>query len=229
MAYDVKGLEVPAELFKTQDGDCEQQLVVVSPVHCGRYWVYVHLLAKAEGVALERDHGGVDLGAEAGVARKALDGVGQAAGQEIAVGRVDFSVFQLGYYSGVELRLQVGLDKHPACLQANFASALKELLLPLEHPQAHIRRAEAPGNADEVFALCGAAALGRQQGGLPHRAHAYDKSVLRRRQVQFHLVQAMFLCGRGNAFPKFLNLREIQFGGNAKIDAQAARMGHLCV
>ena len=127
------------------------------------------------------------------------------------MGRVDFSIFQLGHSARIQFRLQVGLDKHLVCLQAHFAAALKELLFPLQHPQAHIRSAQAPGNAYQVLALCGAAALGSKQGGLPYCAYAYYKSVLRRRQVQFYQTEAILLCGCGNAFPKILNLREIQF------------------
>lgn len=68
MSYDVKGLEVLAELLHRQDRDDKQQLEVVSPVHRRRYGVYVEILAELETVALEREFAGVDLGSETAVA-----------------------------------------------------------------------------------------------------------------------------------------------------------------
>ncbi len=90
MADYVKGLEVATELLLVKDGHHEEQAVVVPAVHSCRYRVHVKLLPQREGIALEGDFIGINLCPEAAVAGEALHCIGKAAGDEIAVGRVDF-------------------------------------------------------------------------------------------------------------------------------------------
>ena len=95
VADDVEGLEVAAELLQMQDRDGEQQPHVVSAVEGGRDRVDVQQLPELEGVTLEGDMVGIDLGAETAVALQALQGVAEALRDEITVGRIDFRVLQL--------------------------------------------------------------------------------------------------------------------------------------
>ena len=166
MADDVEGLELAAELLQGQDGHGEEQPEVVPAVHGGGERVDTYLLAELEGVALEGNLVGVDLGAEAGVAGKPLDGVREAAGDEAPGRGDDLRGLELRDRAGAELGLEVRRDEHAILREGLLAlgviglAGVEAPAFALQRLHSEECRAERPAHAEQVLGLGRGAPLG---------------------------------------------------------------------
>ena len=227
---DVKGLEIMAEFFQFQDRYGKQQPVVFAAVHGRRDRVDVQFSAQVEGVPLERDLVGIDLGAQSSLPGDTLDRIRQSPGDQDAAGREDVHILQLGHDAGGEFGLQVGADHHPVFLQLWLGSVrIEPAPFPLEDLQAEEGTAKVAADAKQILALGLRAALVRKEGRISRGGHADCQTVLRGGEIQVDRRVAMLLGRRDDAAPDFPDLGEIQLGRQPESDGQQARTGEGCV
>ena len=85
MSYDVKCLEIMAELVVPADRHSEQQAVVLPAVQGCRDWVYVHFLAQVEHLSGEWYLVDIYLDSETAVARESLYCIGKPARDKVSM------------------------------------------------------------------------------------------------------------------------------------------------
>lgn len=111
VTYDVEGLEIVAEFVVLPDWNGEEKAAVVTSVESGSKRIYFKFLAQIDGIAHKRHSLGVNLRTETGIPDEALDGVSEAAGDEIAETWHNLRVFEKFEYVRREGRLEVFADE----------------------------------------------------------------------------------------------------------------------